>query len=256
MGAGDWALFARLVPHWAFDGEIAVRVAQGPPSPAQPFIPLGDQPVKLMRFSAPAVEGLYGEIKVTNRFSVPMSGGYLLGVELSGRRPALERIRVALYEGERLIAEARTRDDGTVQFADLAPGSYRLVLDLATLPPRVNAVSRELEVTVAQREWRTLEWALQGLAPVVEFDPIKPSAAYIYAPEVLRAGERVAFRERATVDMRRHVVSWSWDFGDGKMGEGPEVEHVFDRPGRYTVTLTVTDSAGDTDTVIRILVVE
>lgn len=81
LQAGGWALYARLVPHWAFDGEVAVRAAHGPPSPSQAFIPLGHQPVELMRFESAAAEDIYVEIKVKNRFSVPMSGGYLLGVE-------------------------------------------------------------------------------------------------------------------------------------------------------------------------------
>lgn len=81
LSSGTWALFARLIPHWAFDGEVAVRVAYGPPAPGQPFVPLSSQPVELMRFLSPVVEDLYVEIKVTNRYSIPQSGGYLLGVE-------------------------------------------------------------------------------------------------------------------------------------------------------------------------------
>lgn len=86
MGVNEWALFARLVSHWAFDGEIPVRAAYGPPPLGQPFIPLGPDRVELMRFSAPAVEDIYVEIKVVNGYSVPMDGGYLLGVELQVER--------------------------------------------------------------------------------------------------------------------------------------------------------------------------
>lgn len=35
-------------------------------------------------------------------------------------------------------------------------------------------------------------------------------------------------------------IIYSWDFGDGKVGNGPEGTHVYDEPGRYNVVLTVT----------------
>ena len=33
-------------------------------------------------------------------------------------------------------------------------------------------------------------------------------------------------------------ISYSWDFGDGVRGSGPEGAHVYERPGSYTVVLT------------------
>lgn len=35
------------------------------------------------------------------------------------------------------------------------------------------------------------------------------------------------------------VVQYHWDFGDGTAGQGPNVVRVYERPGRYTVTLAV-----------------
>ncbi len=39
-------------------------------------------------------------------------------------------------------------------------------------------------------------------------------------------------------------LSWTWDFGDGMIGEGPRPFHNYSIPGNYSVTLTVTDSEG------------
>lgn len=41
-------------------------------------------------------------------------------------------------------------------------------------------------------------------------------------------------------------VTHAWALGDGAVAEGPEAEHVYAEPGAYTVTLTVTDSLGQT----------
>jgi len=43
------------------------------------------------------------------------------------------------------------------------------------------------------------------------------------------------------------IVDYSWTFGDGMMGNGMTVTHTYAAAGAFTVTLTVTDSAAQTD---------
>jgi PKD repeat protein len=52
-------------------------------------------------------------------------------------------------------------------------------------------------------------------------------------------------------DVDGQVESFSWDFGDGTTGSGPELTHTYRTPGTYPVTLTVTDFEGGTDTVTK-----
>ncbi|MQS07560.1 S8 family serine peptidase [Streptomyces alkaliphilus] len=42
------------------------------------------------------------------------------------------------------------------------------------------------------------------------------------------------------------ITGWAWDLGDGANGTGAVTEHTYASDGRYTVTLTVTDSTGGT----------
>ena len=44
------------------------------------------------------------------------------------------------------------------------------------------------------------------------------------------------------------IVSYSWDFGDGGVGEGISPIYTYTEEGTYDVTLTVTDNAGGTNT--------
>ena len=41
------------------------------------------------------------------------------------------------------------------------------------------------------------------------------------------------------------ATGYCWDFGDGSTGTGAQVQHTYSAAGPYTVTLVLTDSAGD-----------
>ena len=51
------------------------------------------------------------------------------------------------------------------------------------------------------------------------------------------------------------IVDWAWDFGDGTIGTGDHLKHVYPDPGTYTLRLTVTDDLGRQDTVSGIITV-
>jgi PKD repeat protein len=59
----------------------------------------------------------------------------------------------------------------------------------------------------------------------------------------------------STVSPGRTITRYQWNFGDNVIVEGPRVQHVYNRAGTYTVTLTVTDSGGATDTESRTIAV-
>jgi PKD repeat protein len=57
------------------------------------------------------------------------------------------------------------------------------------------------------------------------------------------------FTSNAT-DPDGDITSTDWDFGDGGIGNGTPVQHVFAAPGTYNVTESVTDAAGGDDLTI------
>jgi PKD repeat protein len=73
--------------------------------------------------------------------------------------------------------------------------------------------------------------------PVIDIDPATLDAGESFTVD--GSGTVVSNVPAGTV-----VASYAWDFGDGKKGQGAQVDHVYDEPGEYTITLTVTDSAG------------
>lgn len=62
----------------------------------------------------------------------------------------------------------------------------------------------------------------------------------------LLAGTPVHFTAAATThDPLLTVTGYAWSFGDGAAATGPRPSHTYGRAGRYTLTLTVTDSGGE-----------
>jgi len=67
----------------------------------------------------------------------------------------------------------------------------------------------------------------------------------------------VQFNDISTIADPETIVSWDWDFGDGDGSSDENPTHLYDAPGTYTVTLTVTSENGCTATIdIEIVMTE
>lgn len=84
-----------------------------------------------------------------------------------------------------------------------------------------------------------LVFALAGCLPIPVIDVDSTTLEAGESFTVDGSGTVVSNLPEGTV-----VSSYAWDFGDGEKGQGAQVDHVYDEPGEYTITLTVTDSAG------------
>ena len=60
-------------------------------------------------------------------------------------------------------------------------------------------------------------------------------------------GETVNFSSVNSWD-NHYITSYVWDFGDGTTSDYAVATHIYENEGTYDVTLTVTDSAGNSDT--------
>ncbi len=89
--------------------------------------------------------------------------------------------------------------------------------------------------------WNLTITALGG--DVVDPDPVAPVADFSF----VASGLNVDFSDSST-DADNDINSWSWDFGDGAVSDQQNPLHSYGAEGSYTVSLTVSDSTGLTDT--------
>lgn len=76
-----------------------------------------------------------------------------------------------------------------------------------------------------------------------------PTASFVFSPSEPVVGQDIWFNgSGSTAQPPRRIVKYDWVFGDGKKGSGMVVKTSYKSPGKYNVTLTVTDDAGNIHT--------
>ena len=89
---------------------------------------------------------------------------------------------------------------------------------------------------------------------IIEKQP--PEASFKYSPSSPIAGETVYFDASGSSDPDGQIVLYEWDFDcDDRHADDPTPQFVFEEPGRYDVTLKVTDNDELTDEITRPVVV-
>ena len=85
-------------------------------------------------------------------------------------------------------------------------------------------------------------WGLV-ISGVGEAAPQAPVAEFSYATD----GLEVTFTNTSS-DMNDDIASYSWDFGDSNISTDMSPVHSYDAAGSYTVSMTVVDAEGNSDT--------
>jgi len=79
---------------------------------------------------------------------------------------------------------------------------------------------------------KTVEMKPKGQKnPVADFSA-QPTSGWVPA--------MVAFTDKST----EYPTSWKWDFGDESYSTAKNPVHTYNKPGKYTVTLTARNDAG------------
>ncbi|MGC9530335.1 MAG: PKD domain-containing protein [Candidatus Bipolaricaulaceae bacterium] len=78
-----------------------------------------------------------------------------------------------------------------------------------------------------------------------------PQASFSFSPANPDPGQNVSFDASASADPDGTIASYQWSFGDGGSASGPTASHAYGSAGTYTVTLTVRDNQGASDTATR-----
>jgi hypothetical protein len=82
---------------------------------------------------------------------------------------------------------------------------------------------------------------------------VPPVAFFTVGLGVAPVGQGLVFNASESYDPDGSIASYSWDYGDGEVGEGMVTLHVYDQPGAYRATVTVIDDSGSADTACRVL---
>ena len=84
---------------------------------------------------------------------------------------------------------------------------------------------------------------------------LPPTARFDHWPYLVAKNQPVEFDASESADPDGEIVEYIWDFGDGTLGAGMFVEHIYTSAGgqgkAYKVTLTVVDDDGVSDSISR-----
>lgn len=157
---------------------------------------------------------------------------------------------LVVTEGDTLLLDGRASSDpdGTiVDYAwNLGDGQYAEGATVAVSYATTQDVDVQLTVTdddgYRDREVRRV---ITNIAPVA-------NAGGNVAADLI---ELFAFDGRGSRDADGTIASYRWDFGDGNSGTGSVGLHRYAAVGVYTVTLTVTDNHGASDTDVAVATV-
>jgi len=82
-----------------------------------------------------------------------------------------------------------------------------------------------------------------------------PMASFVYSPSAPLTQAPITFDGSSSFDLDGSIVSHVWNFGDGSTGTGSLVQHQYNTGGTYSVSLTVTDDRGLTNSKVQSIAV-
>ena len=155
----------------------------------------------------------------------------------------------------------RVYTDSVGRFSlEVPPGTYTVELVVASLPARFEPTTpTRVQVLVKEREFVQVQFGAWQRPREIIFVPQVPIARFEYTPALPTVGEQVVFDASGSeAPAPAEIVSYEWEFRKGPTvvrASGERVTVIFEEAGTWLVILKVTDSAGRTAQLQRVLTV-
>ena len=105
-------------------------------------------------------------------------------------------------------------------------------------------------VSGSQLQIRTVDGGTINFSAIPPQAPVGPTAV-INSGDFADTGQQMTFDGSRSQAGSLPIARFNWDMGDGTALNGPTVKYTYNQPGSFTVTLTVTDQAGQSDTTTK-----
>lgn len=129
------------------------------------------------------------------------------------------------------------------------PSGIRLPPSLGKLQPQAQ-LSNTVQFTITQ------PCQSSGSSPGFAPGNQPPTASFDFSPSSPMMGQVVQFTDQSTdPDGGADIVAWLWEFSDGMTSTEQNHTHTFNNAGTFTVKLTITDSAGQKNTMNKSITV-
>jgi PKD repeat protein len=159
-------------------------------------------------------------------------------------------IRLDIYVGNSIV------DFGVLSVKSITTGSDGRATALYTAPPPptqavdsltvVSIVATPVGSDYGNATERAVSIRLVPLGVVLPTNGA-PVASFVYSPSAPLTQTSMTFDGTSSFDVDGRIVSYAWNFGDGSTGTGAVVQHQYSFGSSYSVTLTVTDDRGQTN---------
>ncbi len=155
------------------------------------------------------------------------------------------QLRLWEYRDDRYVAvtvQGLSCGTGTVVTSQTVPGGtswYQGTLDLRFPPGQVCGLRLEMASSEPGSETGANDWFVDfGIS-------IPPPLAVNVTASALSGPAPLSVQFHSAVSGGTPNYTYAWSFGDQNTSTGPDPAHVFERPGQYAVSLSVTDALGE-----------
>ena len=149
-----------------------------------------------------------------------------------------------------IIVNDQPADFGLLSARNIFSGSDGRAIFYYTAPSNLSGVESIIDIAVTPignsfGENVTRRATIRLVPPGIVLPPSGLTPAFTVTPQQPAEGQAVFFSARtSTAPPNNPIVSYNWDFGNGRTGSGVETTNAYDTAGTYFVRLTVSDAVG------------